>query len=486
MRLPSLDKFPSLDIRTRLALWYAAALAAIILIFAVVVYYVLRADLMGQLRTEAGQNVARVETLLREEPGELEELEELEEYGSVRFYRVSGGGAPVYRSAAWMQAGLDRALPLRGDAGGQVWETPGDVHFFVHAASLDVQGRTFRVVTAEEADGVFRSLQSLLSILLVGVPCALLLAALGGYLLAGRLLAPVHRMATKARRITAERLSERLPVGNPDDELGRLATAFNRALERLEDAFARLRQFTADASHELRTPLTSLRSVGEVALQKPDGRPPAFYRGVIGSMLEEADRLHRLVADLLTLTRSDIGTLRKARAPVDLAALCRDVRDQLGVLAEEKGQHLTLEADSAMAEGDPETLRLVLTNLLDNAIKYTPDGGRIAVRAGRGKEGQVFVEVQDEGPGIASEHQARVFERFYRVDEGRSREAGGSGLGLAIAERAARLNGGRLQLESTPGQGSCFRLVLPTSPSTSDAPSLSSQQPRTHPKGDKP
>lgn len=454
-------RLPSFDIRARLALWYAAALAAIILIFAVAVYFVLRADLTGQLRGQARRNVARIEVLLRDKPGELAELEELEEYGSIRFYRVSREGAPDYRSAGWVQTGLDRALPVDNNGDGWVWETPEDVHFFVYATALDLQGQTFLVATAEEADGMYRSLRSLLDILLIGVPCALALAAVGGYLLAGRLLAPMGRMATKARQITAERLSERLPVDNPDDELGRLATAFNYALGRLEDAFERLHQFTADASHELRTPLTSLRSVGEVALQESDGRPPAFYRGVIGSMLEETDRLHRLIADLLTLTRSDTETLLSTRESVDLATLCRRVLDQLGVLAEEKGQRLTVDADPATVEGDPETLRLVLTNLLDNAIKYTPEGGRIAVRTGLDQEGRAFAEVQDEGPGIAAKHQTRVFERFYRVDEGRSREAGGSGLGLAIAERAARLNGGHLELDSTPGAGSTFRLVLP-------------------------
>lgn len=461
------------SIRVRLSLWYAAALAVIILIFAGAVYYVLRAELLGRHEASTRQNVALIDTMLSRAPNNLSRLEE---YGSVPRYRIDQAGRPLHRSTAWQQEGLDEAIAGVTAESAWLWETHDDVHYFIRIARLEAGGKSFRVATAEPADVVFQTLQTLFTILLVGVPCALAAALLGGYMLAGRLLAPVGRMAEKARKITADRLSDRLPVGNPEDELGRLAIVFNDSLARLEEAFSRLRRFTADASHELRTPLTSLKSTGEVALQETDGRPAAFYRNVIGSMLEEADRLARLVNDLLTLTRSDTTKALSTREPVDLTSLTGRVVDDLRVLADEKKQQLHLTTKPAMTQGDPEMLRLVLVNLLDNAIKYTPSGGSIDVRVYQHSGDAVAAEVSDEGPGIPVEHQPHVFDRFYRVDEGRASEAGGSGLGLAIAARAARLNDGRIELESTPDEGSTFRLVLPAVPepdssAESDVPS---------------
>ena len=176
----------------------------------------------------------------------------------------------------------------------------------------------------------------------MGIPFAVGLAIAGGYFLAGRVLAPVGAMADKAREITAESLAERLPVDNAEDEFGRLATVFNDTLSRLQDAFERLRRFTADASHELRTPLTAMRSVGEVALRNT--LDAGAYRDVIGSMLEEVDRLTRLVESLLTLTRANSGKVQLAPEALDLGALAGNVIDQLRVLADEKQQELTLRA----------------------------------------------------------------------------------------------------------------------------------------------
>jgi len=278
--------------------------------------------------------------------------------------------------------------------------------------------------------------------------------------LAGRVLAPVGAMAETARKISAESLADRLPVGNPQDEFGRLATVFNDTLSRLDEAFEQLRRFTAGAAHELRTPLTAIRSVGEVALQRSPS--VAGYREVIGSMLEEVDRLTRLVDSLLTLTRGESGRIRPSLELVDLSGLAANVVEHLKVLAEEKEQSVTLDAVGKVSVTcDPALLRLGLINVLDNAIKYTPVGGRIRVRAGETAPGEAAIEVEDTGLGIPAVHQARVFERFYRVDEGRSREAGGTGLGLATARWAVEVNGGRIELESEEGKGSLFRIVLP-------------------------
>lgn len=465
------------SIRSQLTLWYAAVLSVTMALLAVGLYLFVRADLLGHVNAQTEQYVTRVDSLLRYDPSDLEELEE---YGSVTYYRIADGetDSALHRSAAWTRLRLGRALRAPSRSSTWQWETPEEEHFLLRRAALSVGGRLYRAVVAERVDAIWKTLERLLWLLIVGTPGALLIALAGGYVLAGRALRPVGEMAESAQAITADRLSERLPVERPEDEFGRLATAFNNTLDRLADAFDRLKRFTADASHELRTPLTSLKSVGEVALQAPDGRPSTFYREVIGSMLEEADRLHRLVADLLTLTRAD-GAASLPSDPVDLQALTQSVLDDLSVLAEEKGQGFQADLRPAVVRGDAETLRLVLVNLLDNAIKYTPEGGRITVCLIDMPEHYLAVEVEDTGPGIAQAHQGRVFERFYRVDEGRSREVGGSGLGLAIAQRAALLNGGHLQLESTPGEGSTFRLVLPktseTDPST--RPGATSSQP---------
>jgi heavy metal sensor kinase len=304
-------------------------------------------------------------------------------------------------------------------------------------------------------------LRDLLFIFLLGLPIAVAIAGLGGYYLARHSLAPVDRMAEQARLITAERLTERLPVDNPRDELGRLATVFNQTLMRLEASFDQMRRFTADASHELRTPLTAMRSVGEIGLR--GRRDPAAYREVIGSMLEEVDRLSLLVDRLLTLSRADSGESMLSRDRVDLCELAEEVTTQLVVLAEEKQQSLVVQAGRpSMCVGDRMVLRQALLNLVDNAIKYSPVGGQIAVKVSTTTGGMAVLDVSDTGPGIPVDLRPRVFDRFYRADRSRSREnGGGTGLGLSIARWAVEVNGGQLTLEDSDGAGATFRITLP-------------------------
>jgi heavy metal sensor kinase len=266
-------------------------------------------------------------------------------------------------------------------------------------------------------------------------------------------------MVERARSINAEQLNARLPVENPDDELGRLASVFNDTFARLEASFERMRHFTADASHELRTPLTAIRSVGEVGLRVR--REESAYREIIGSMLEEADRLALMVDRLLMLSRADSGDAKLAIDVVDLGALAGEVAEQLSVLAEEKHQSIKVHCDPvANWVGDRVVLRQALMNLVDNAIKYSPDGGSIEVHVWQSPDG-VAIDVSDTGPGIPEELQARIFDRFYRVDKARSRGNGGTGLGLAIAKWAVEVNGGHLTIEPSNGAGSRFRISLP-------------------------
>lgn len=287
----------------------------------------------------------------------------------------------------------------------------------------------------------------------------LLLGGLGGFLIARRALDPLSRMAERAHRITAEQLHERLPAEGGNLELDQLATSFNDTFARLEGSFAQLRRFTADVSHELRTPLTALRAVGEVGLR--GSRDAGAYREVIGSMLEEVDRLTRLVDELLTLARADAGEAKLRLEPLDLATLAREVAGHLSVLAEEREQVLEVDAPATVpVRGDRTALRLALVNLVVNAIKYAPERTRVRLAAGR-RGAAAYAQVADEGPGIATEHRDRLFERFYRVDKSRSREMGGTGLGLSLVKWAAEAHGGRVELETEVGRGSTFRLVLP-------------------------
>ena len=322
---------------------------------------------------------------------------------------------------------------------------------------------------AEHAEGtaedrISRQLGEVLVVLVLGIPFIVGLAGLGGYLLARRALRPIDHLAADARRITAERLHERLTVSNEHDEMGRLAGVINETFGRLESSFEQLRRFTADASHELRTPLAVVRGIGELGLAET--RTPAEYKEAIGSMLEEVDRLTRVVDTLLRLSRGDAGTVRLSPEAVSLEELARDVTGSLSILAEERRQRFRITAQpDAVVQADRLVLRDALTNVVDNAIKYGPAGTVIDVRVEAASR-LAMLTVTDEGPGIATQHRARIFDRFYRVDEGRSRGSGGTGLGLAIAKWAVEAHGGQIAYESNGG-GSTFRISLPRATGTS-------------------
>lgn len=322
-------------------------------------------------------------------------------------------------------------------------------------------------------------MRDLAVMLVLGLPLAVAVAGIGGYALARRALAPIERMTGHARTISAERLHDRLPVDNPDDEMGRLAAVFNVTLSRLEQSFEQMRRFTADVSHQLRTPLTAIRSVGEVGL-RTSHRDESSYRAIIGSMLEETDRLAVLVDRLLTLSRAEMGQGTFARDVVNLAELAEDVAGHLGVLAEEKGQSLSVDATGApTAVADRVVLRQALINLVDNAIKFTPAGGAISIRVS-GIDGTAMLDVSDTGPGIPNEARERVFDRFYRGDED---AAGGTGLGLSIAKSAVEANGGALTVERSGPHGTTFRITLarPSSPERPAQPPVSRRASRPTP-----
>ncbi len=320
-------------------------------------------------------------------------------------------------------------------------------------------------------------LRQLAAILLLALPLTLLSASLGGLFLAHRALSPIDRITRAARRIGAENLSERLALTLPDDEVGRLAQTFDSMLARLDGAFRRQRQFTADASHELRTPLTVMKGDISVALNRP--RQADEYREVLSELEEEVDRLTRLVEDLLFLARADSHQPLLHTAPLDLADLIPAVVDQVRPLSDAKGLTVGLTAPASLPLiGDQDKLYWLFLNLMDNAVKFTPPGGCITIRCESawhppvreahatpdGAGSTVVVSIADNGPGIPPEHLPHLFDRFYRVDGARSRAAGGTGLGLSIAREIAEAHGGGIEVESQVGQGSVFTAWLSGSP----------------------
>lgn len=368
-------------------------------------------------------------------------------------------GEPIFRTALARRLPVPDSDALARQPDGRITAVPGGVApFRILTGRAMVAGQRVIIQVGRSEAPMREAVTGLLLVLVLGLPHSVAAAGLGGYWLARGALVPVDRMAERARAITAERLGERLPVDNAADELGRLATVFNATLGRLEASFDKMRRFTANVSHELRTPLTAIRSVGEVGLREP--RDAAGYRSVIGSMLEDANRLASMVDRLLTLSRADTGEVTVASDPVDLADLAEHVAADLGVLAEEKQQSLSVELSGpAHFTGDRIVLRQALINLVDNAIKYTPRGGRIGIHVATAA-GQATLDVSDSGCGIPPELRERVFDRFYR---GRHPDAGeaGAGLGLAIAKWAVEANRGKLTYKPAESGGSLFRIRLP-------------------------
>jgi heavy metal sensor kinase len=447
-------RLPRLSVRARLALWHAGVLTLIICIFSAGIFLFVGARLYAGLDSQLARELGTISRVYREEP---EELKDLAPHWGITLFQIEAGGSIHHQTEAWERDGLSQALQTGSSASPFSWTSPSGHRYRVQSVSESSD----RIAAAIEESPLRDTLWTLGAILATGIPFAIALAIGGGYFLAGHVLSPVAAMAGRAREITAESLAKRLPVDNAQDEFGRLATVFNDTLSRLEDAFGRLRRFTADASHELRTPLTAMRSVGEVALRNT--LETAAYRDVIGSMLEEVDRLTRLVESLLILTRADSGKFQLAPETLDLGVLAGNVIDQLRVLADEKQQHLSLEASIQIhVMGDAALIRHALMNLIHNAIKYTPNGGTITVEVNRMNSDQAVIEVRDTGPGIPAAHRDRIFDRFYRVDASRSREEGGVGLGLAIARWAIEANSGRIDLASDGRNGSSFRVLLPS------------------------
>jgi two-component system, OmpR family, sensor kinase len=333
----------------------------------------------------------------------------------------------------------------------------------VARVTLPAHDVRFIVVAGSSLEPIDEELESLRDILAYVVPIALFLAGLGGWLLARQTLSPVVTMAERARKMSAENLSGRLPIANPRDELGRLAGTFNDLLGRLEGSMTMQRQFMADASHELRTPVATTRTAANVALQQPH-RAEDEYRETLAIIEQQATRLSRIVEDMFTLARADAGTYPIRRTPMYLDEVVDEVVKAARVLASTR--EVSIEAatiPSAAVTGDEDLIRRLIVNLLDNAVRFTPAGTTVRIDLERA-EGGYTLAVSDRGPGIPAQAQPRIFERFYRADSARTHRGepdGGAGLGLALARWIAEAHGGHLELVRSSEQGTTFAAFLP-------------------------
>ena len=456
-------------LRGRLTLLYGILLAVGLAFYAAGTSLYLLHNLRKQQDASLGREIETVEGLITLSPdGEVElrsEEGEAREGASEHGYLLeiwTVTGKPMYLSEALDGSSLGPAPDAAHkpfDRSPHTYRLRNGTRVRVEARMHQIEGRPVLLRLGVSEEPLWGEFRDMVSVLAIGLPITVLLIGFAGYAVAGQALQPVEEMAQRARKISAESLNERLTVQNPEDELGRLGLAFNETLARLEKSFEQLRRFTADASHELRTPLTAIRSVGEVALQNMGDA--AYYRDIIGSMLEEVNRLTRLVESLLTMSRADAGQIQLQRTSIKVLDLAKESAALLEVLAEEKRQAVAVEGDSSLTvRGDRLLLRQALINLIDNAVKYSPSGGTIAVRV-RANGKDVLIEVQDSGPGIPEEHASKIFQRFYRIDKARTRAEGGAGLGLSIAEWAVSANGGRIELHSEAGRGCTFILRLP-------------------------
>jgi len=456
-------------LRLRLTFWYSAVLAVIIALFGMVIYGFTSWTLINQIDSSLSGTTASIIHASRVQPGfnvQYLTIPPLDRFGSSHIYvQVWGADGNLVEASGNLGALKD---PL--DANGLTLRTPSSRNVLVAGVHLRVL--TTPLITDNDQligyiqaaiplDQVDLARSVLLLVLVGGGAAAVVLAAVVGWLSAHRALKPLDAMTETALQITrTDDLSRRISMtGVAHDEVGRLAQAFNDTLERLERLFNAQRRFLADVSHELRTPLTTIR--GNVDLLRRMGGADETSLDAIQS---EAERMSRLVGDLLLLAQSDAGTLPTARHPVELDTLLLDVYREAQVLA--GGVHLSIgEIDQAIVLGDRDRLYQLLLNLVSNALKFTPEGGKVSLGLSKVNDWARLV-VSDTGIGIPPDELSQVFERFYRVDKARTRAQGGAGLGLAIAQRIAQIHGGRIEVASDGinGHGSTFSVWLPLAP----------------------
>jgi heavy metal sensor kinase len=467
------ERVVRLPIRVRLTAWYALLLAAIVVVLGVFLVLQLRADLQAAIDRdlrEASGHIARGyadegaeefrDLSLQLLPGTGAVAQVLDPAGRVLMsHGEPAGGRPIAPVGARAEALAGRPRMLTVAVGGE--------QFRALASRMSRDGEPVVLVVAESLEEVEQSVERVLVLLLLAGPAALAATAAGGWWLARKALRPVERMTSEAQQIGIDRLHERIAPPRAADEIGQLAQTLNAMLDRLERGVRDKHRLIADASHELRTPLAVMRAELEVSLRGDDLAPAA--REVLESVREEVDRMSRTVDNLLTLAQADEGRLELLTTRVRLHEAIETAARPLLPLAAAKHVRLELDGERCEAQADPQRLHQALTNFIENAIKFSRPGGQVRVSAWHAN-GEVGVTVTDDGPGIPADARAHIFDRFYRVDRARGRDAGGSGLGLAICREIATAHGGRVWVDSQEGTGSAFTLALPEPPAARRKP----------------
>ncbi len=457
----------------RLGAWYTLLLGVTFILVGVATFYGLKQYLRSNLRDSLTRRSEQVELILMRAPADVSpaaiareiETRVAPEFNN-RFVRVSRpDGGIVYRSGPPSDRSFDpRAVgapaATAATARRRITTTLSDQHLMVNATPVDTPSGAYRVELGVSVDSIEAVLQRLLDLLALLLPTLTVCAAAGGYFLVSWALRPVDRISQTAEQMSLQNLTARLPVMPSGDALERLSTSLNSMLGRLSDSVLTSRRFLADASHELRTPLTIIK--GELQeLTHGGALSKSELEERVGSVLEEVDRLEHLVSGLLVLSRLDAGEPQRDWADVDLSELVLSVAEQMRLIAEDRGIDIDLSAlDRYVIRGDRSRLKQVIVNLIDNAIRFTPRGGVVRLRTA-GDDSGCVLEVSDTGVGIPRSAIPFVFDRFYRVDEARSREDGGAGLGLSIVKSITALHGAEVEVESEPDQGSCFRIKFP-------------------------
>lgn len=454
-------------IRWRMTIWYAALLLVTLILLGTGIYLVLRTVLSDTFAEQVRQDAVLASagiTIgpdgLSVDPATLASFD-----GDERFIRVvDSTGRITVDTADAEELGAGVLPPLDVVPIRREYRTihTDDGPYGVAIVPIMRDGRVAGAVEV----GVSRSdleqtLRLITIVFAVAIPLSLGAAMLGGYLLSGWALAPVVDITNRVAVIEADDLDTRLHLDLPDDELGRLAATFDAMLDRIGSAFDRQKQFTGDAAHELRTPLSLMRSQVDLILDRP--RSSAAYQAALIGLRDDVDRLTAIVGTLLTLARADAGTLPAMRERVDLSAVVRQIVASYASQADAAGVTLVDEASPAIADVDEGLTVQLLVNVMDNALAHTPIGGTIRIGC-EVRADEVCLWVADTGAGIPAEHVDRIFDRFYRVDAGRTRSQGGAGLGLALSKAIAEAHGGTLTVASTPGEGSRFEFCLPSAP----------------------
>ena len=474
------------SVRVRLTLWYTAVLTLVLIALSTITYFIFWRSTVQRTDVNLAELSGAFLTTLDAEVSDQSGPDSLRLAGQVAIteHRFRDHVFAIFDDAGNIVVSSQEVPPASSTV---PFFSPSFQHFFDASSRADrlfgkvkggrdgyrgfarhfsSLGKTYTLVILQSLHQQQEMLEEVTATFAWVIPIAIVLASAGGYFLARKSLAPVVAMSTQAGRIGAANLHERLAVQNDRDELGHLAQSFNGLLDRLSQSFERQRRFMADASHELRTPVAILRGEAEVALSQ-QARSLEEYRESLGVLHQEAERLTHIVEDLFTLTRADAGQYPLQPRDFYLDELIAECVHSARTLALAKKICLNLEeASESPIHADESLLRRMILNLLDNAIKYTPEGGSVSVTCRRaGKE--YALSITDTGGGIPADLQPRIFERFFRADKARSRtenDGGGAGLGLSISRWIAEAHHGRLQLTHSNSAGSTFTAYLPAEP----------------------